>query len=534
MIAKINKDDLHFVEMISNPVCNAEILFHDFDDLGSYHPNKFGNIRKYQCKMLGYDSMLCPDKKLSEQEFFNLRNGMSESYNLGGRLTGKTRVAIIIDSIVSMINKGFKWAGISSFDAIHIRGVFEPIIAALENHKILKGFKPRIIRSPSYQIRTNNGCLLESINMNIASKIPGGQFFQKHMDKLWQEESSFLTKEVSNKMLMAQSEMGCINRWSGMTTFSKVSPMGEIFNDLKKKNKILNFPSYVNPTWSKEKEDAAIKEFGGKSSHGFLVQILGKVVESGDSVFDMDRIRDTYIYDKKDNPILIKNFEINKENYFKFKELIIVERPINAEKCVIALDKGEGNAPTEIIVLFSINKKFKYEYNISLFKLKPDEDEEVIDFIIDKLNPNLIGVDQTSGTGKTLVIHLAKKYPQNVIGVSFNENIEIGFETDEKGRIKRDSSGHSIMKKVNIVDWSVQQLKELFYNNKIECLVDYKLDTQFSGVIAATTKQGKIIYGYKTANHLYQGFQVFSIINFLTENKVLKSTKSRKTSLGVC
>jgi hypothetical protein len=342
-----------------------------------------------------------------------------------------------------------------------------------------------------------------------------------------------MTKEVSNKQLMSQSEMGCIFRYSGMTTFSKMSPMGEIFDNLKNKNKIINFPSHSNPTWDEKKEEDAIKEFGGKSSVGYQVQILGKVVESEECVFDMERIRDTYLYDRKDNPIMIKSFEINKENYHKFREVIVVDRPSNIEECLVALDKGEGSAPTEIIVLFKINKKYKYEYNITLFKLKPDEDEIVVDYIIEKLRPNVVGIDQTSGTGKVLTINLSKKYPENIVGVCFNENIEIGFELDDKGRIKRDNTGHSIIKKANMVDWSIQSLKDLFYNKKIECLVDYKLDQQFSGVISTVTKQGKNIYGYKVANHLFQAWQVASIAIFLTEQKNIKAIKPKKTSLGV-
>jgi hypothetical protein len=533
MKTKITKEELTVVEMMHNPIACAEIMFHDFDNLGNFSPTEFGEIRKYQYPMLAYDIMLCEDKTKSKKENFNLRKGLAESYNLGGRLTGKTRISIIVDSLISIFNKGFKWAAICSLDAIHIRGVFEPIISGLENHKILKNLKADTLRSPSYQIRASNGCLLESVNLNIASKNPGGQFFGKHVDKLWQEESSFMTKEVSHKQLMAQSEMGCINRYSGMTTFSKMSPMGEIFDDLKNRNKIVNFPSHANPTWDETKEEDAIKEFGGKNSVGYLVQILGKVVEGGDTTYDMDRIRSTYIYDKKDNPVTIKSFEINKENYLRFKEMIVVERPNNADQCIVALDKGEGSAPTEIIILFKINKKFRYEYNITLFKLKPDEDEAVVDWLIEKVKANLVGIDQTSGTGKVLFINLSKKYPENIIGVSFNENIEIGIEKDEKGKTKYDASGHAEVKKANMVDWSVQCLKDIFYNDKIECLVDYKLDQQFAGVVSITSKQGKILYGYKAENHIYQAFQVFSILNFLTEYKNIKPIRRKKLCSGV-
>ena len=526
MIEKISESDLILFECLRNPTSCTEILFSDFDDLGNFSEKEYSRVRVYQYPFQNYGSLFCEDSSLTKKQNFDIKKGFSDSYILGGRLTGKSLIGLIVDVCLSFFNKTFNWGVVSSYDALHVRGVMEKILSALENHKILKLLKPKPLRSPCYKVTTENGCLLESVNDNLMGKNPGAQWFQKHVDINWVEEASFLTKQVTNKKLMAQSELGVIDRFSGMTTFPKVSPMGEIFYNLKNSNKIINLPSYANPTWNEEKDEAAILEFGGKNSVGYEVQILGKVVEAGDSVYDIERIRETY---KKDVPI--KAFEINKNNFYRYKEIIIVDRPSNADSVYICLDKGEGAAPTEIIVLFKINGIYKYEYNITNFKLSPDEDNEVVDFIVQTIKANVIGIDVTSGGGKAMFSHLAKKYPENVVGVSFNEKIDIDFAKDDKGNNIYDKSGKPQYQDAYVTDWSVQRLKHLFYNKKIQCLMDYKLDQQFDGIIVMKSGQ-RTIYGSKVANHLYQAWQVFAICLWNYEFKEMKPIQNRKPSLG--
>jgi hypothetical protein len=532
MIAKAKREDLIMFYILSHPISCAEVMFHDFDALGTWDKNKFGHIRIYQYPMLSYDGLFLEDKKLSKEKNWEIKNNLAESYNLGGRLTGKTIISITLDWLIATWNNLYKKGVISSFDKLHVQEIFEKTINCVENHKIMRILNAHSLRSPTYKINFANGCLLESVNMNIASKNPGGQFFGKHIDRHGMEESSYLTKEVSHKMLMAQSERGCINRFSGMTTFTKTSPIGEIFFDLKNKKKIINLPSYINPTWNDKKEADAIKEFGGKDSPGYQVQIDGKVIEGAESVFDIQRIRQTYIIDKKGNPISIKAFEVNKDSFFRYKEIVIVEKPINAEFLGIYADIGEGGAPSEYIIISQTNKIYKYIYRISTFQLSPEEEKDFIKYLIEILQPNIIGLDNTSGVGKALISALIKDYPDNVIPVSFNENIAIDFEKDKQGNYIKDDKGNYIYKQANVVDWSMQCLKDIFYSKKIQMYEDIKFDTQISNVIVGKTKQGKVLYGYKTANHLFQAFQVFAICHFLTEFKNIKPVIKRKPGFG--
>jgi hypothetical protein len=536
MIDKISNEDLILFSILRHPISATEVLFSDLGNLSLFDENKYSEVRKYQYFYLSWDSLLFENSKLSEDELFRLKNGMSEAYILGGRLTGKSLIGLIVDVLLSLFNNIFKKGSISSADAEKIKKVMEQIFVALEYHPIFKLLNIRAKRNP-YQALVPNGACLESVNNNVAGKNPGGNYHGRHDERNWEEESSYLTNQITREKLMAQAEIGCIHHYTGMTTFSKESPMGKKYYDFKNKSKIINFPSYINPTWNEEKEEAAIKEFGGKSSSGYQVQIDGIVIENGESVYDIERIRETYIKDKDGVPILIKCFEINKINFIRHKEIIIIDKPINAELCGIYTDVGEGGAPTEIIVLFQSNGIYKYTYNITTFKLTPDEDKEIHEFIIDTLQANVIGIDTTSGGGKALFCSLATKYnkpdEEHVFGVSFNEKIPIDFERDQKtNSIKYDSKGKPIHKEEYIIDWSIQVLKRIFYGKKIKCLTDMKLDSQFDGIIVMKSGQ-RTVYGSKTANHLHQAFQVMSIVHWNTEFKNIQPIQTKKTGMGV-
>ena len=528
MIEKISEEDLIIFELLRNPVASTEILFSNLGSLSEFDEDKFSEVRKYQWNYLSYDQLLFDNKELSEKEFFNLKKGMSQTYILGGRLTGKSLIGLIVDVVLALFHNTFHKGSVSSADAEKIKKVMEQVFVPLEFHPILKLLNIRVIRNP-YQAKTPSGTILESVNENVAGKNPGGNYHGRHDEKSWIEEASYQTNQIAHERLMAQSEMGIINHYTGMTTFAKESPMGKIFYDLKNECRIINLPSYVNHTWDADKEEAAIREFGGKSSSGYQVQIDGQVIENGESVYIIEKIRDTYLRDTNGTPIPIKTFEINTNNFFRFKDIAIVDRPNNAEAIHIHMDIGEGGAPTEIIVLSKIKDVYKYIYNITTFKIAPDENEVVVRYLIETLKANVVGIDITSGGGKALFCNLAKDYnkdnEEHIFGVSFNEKIAIGFKQDEKGN---STSEHV---EEYIVDWSIQRLKQIFYNSKIRCLYDLKLDAQMDGIIVMKSGQ-RTVYGSKCANHLHQAFQVFAIIDWQTEFKNINPTQRRKLGGG--
>jgi hypothetical protein len=130
------------------------------------------------------------------------------------------------------------------------------------------------------------------------------------------------------------------------------------------------------------------------------------------------------------------------------------------------------------------------------------------------------------------LINKYKDNAQSFIPVDFNSVIEIGFKKDTNGKFITDKNGKHVLETVSTVDWSVQQLKDIFYNKKIECYEDTKFDAQINNIISQRSKQGKILYDCKGENHLFQAFQVFAISHWITEFKQLQPIKRNKPGLG--
>lgn len=523
MIESINEEELEFMEAWYDPICQIESLFPDIDNMKYFSENEFGHIRTGQLPMISYEYCIDDDFELSEKYNFQMKEGAGSIWAFGGRLFGKTAYVERTDIPISlMLLDGYK-CGFSAYDATHIRGVLEEIIPAFDYHPILKIFKPYVTRHPTYNISAINGFTLESVNMNVNSKAPGNGFFQKHFRKLWIDEASMETEEVYNKRMDSKSEDGCIIRASGMTNFTKYSPAGKVFYDITKKPWIYNLPQYSNPKWDNKSKEKAIKDYNGESSISYRIFVKGEVVEEGVSVFDMQRVRENYD-DEKD----IKHFEINKENFNYFKFDLVIEKPSNVSCLYVCADIGES-APTEIAII-GLVEKYKYLYNITLYNLTDKQQKEIFEFIADKCNANVIALDTSEGTGRSIARHLEDKYgKEHLVWVSFSEKIPVDFEKDETtGEVVFDS-GKPVYREEYIADWSIKRLKDLFYDNKIILPLDYKLDKQLNSVISMQSGNRVIYECFSSDTEILtdQGWKYFKDLNKTEKIATLNSKKNK-------
>lgn len=245
MLEKISKEEMQLIEMFEDPLCAAECLFSDIENLSHEPEMQLGHIRFAQIPMLSFEYLIDEDPNLSKKENFKLKEGAGNIDCFGGRLFGKTHIVETVDILLSILHLPNMEVGFTSTDHIHIKGILEEkVIPVLEKHPFFKLFNPKFNRSPNYRISCNNGYVLIGINMNLQAKQPGSQFFQRHLKRLYLEEASFETEEVFNKRIDAVSEDGCVIRSAGMTNFTKYSPAGRRFYDLKNKPWVCNLPQY--------------------------------------------------------------------------------------------------------------------------------------------------------------------------------------------------------------------------------------------------------------------------------------------------
>jgi hypothetical protein len=527
MLQQINKEDVEFCECLYDSLCMAESLFTNYDNLVLFTEGNLGHIRMGQIPLLSHEYRIAENPDISDKENFSLLTKAANSYILAGRNFGKT-LTEKIDLLISLVlHEGWPM-GITSYDAVHIRGVLEPVIDCLDSHDIFKHFKRNSKRSPTYLITSTTGATVEGINMNINNKNPGNQFFQKHLKKLWIEEQSFETEEVYKNRIDSKHELGCIERGSGMCNFTKHSPAGRLFYDLSLKPAVLNLPQTVNPNWDEKEKQKAIKKFGGESSIGYRIFVKGEVVEEGLSVFDMARIRPFYVEDRT-----LKLMEISKPKFPYYKNTLIVERPSNVDLLYVCADIGEA-APTEIIVLGKVGDKYKLLYNITCYNLTDKEQYTIFKYLIETLKANFVGVDTTDGTGRAIYRRLEEEYPkENLVWCCFNEKIPVDFARDEHNNIVY-KEGKPVYTEEYVSEWTVRHLKDLLYSGKIEIPEDsYKLDTQLNSVRVFQSGTRTIYECFSEENHIFQAFQVFSLAHWLNEFNLLKPMNSKNFCKGI-
>lgn len=360
-IENISEEELEYEECIRNPVCLIESYFHNFDSLGNFNPEFLGDVRKYQLPMISYEPMIDTENRpeMTLVEKFNLRKTVGDCYNFGSRLYGKTLCSMKLDLMVTVIHAKGEQIGFTSVSDEKIRTVLDDVSEGLENHPFYKMYNVKCKRSP-YNIRLNNGCRIIGINMNIGKKNAGDQFMGKHYKRLYLEESSMEPDMVYEKRKDSVSELGCVIRQASMCNFTEHSPAGKQFYDPNNRMKVINYPQFVNPiAWNEKEKQNKLKDFGGSDSWFWKTFVEGEVLTDGVSEIDMERIQ----YDKKKT---IKSFILRKDKYKKFKDIIICERPSNADEIYICFEEG-----TEILTNEGWKDFRNVTYNDKVLSLNP-------------------------------------------------------------------------------------------------------------------------------------------------------------------
>lgn len=534
LLEKITASELSFMEMWHTPRCLAESLFSDFDNSGRFDEKKFGSIRIYQLPMLSDEGLI--DFKttakyygLSKKEEFKLRKNVGDIYNLGARLYGKTVCSLKLDiALSSLYDKGLKSA-FWSIDEKRLRGVLDFIKRAIEYHPIFRIWDFYCSYKPEIKIYgKKNYWSLQGINITLKGKSPGEQFYQLHVDKMWGDEVSFETEEVYKKRRDSVGELGCIHRQAGMTNFTRNSPAGKAFFNPVNKANIINLPRYVNPFWTKEDYEDALKEFGGKEAPNFKVFVGGEIVEDGVSEFDMERVKQCYQPKKR-----IKRFELKKEQFKNFESLIIVERPKNAERIFVCADIGES-AGTDISIFSEVGNKYNYLYNIIVYNFTRKEQLKFFKWLIEKLEANVIGLDCGDAMGRNLADDLEEIYSKdNVVRYAGASRIRVGFKKDEKGKVII-KKGSPVYRQEYMSEWSVRRLKVLLYEGKLNIPSDYKLQDQINSVISTSSGTRKIYACIsESGDHLFSGWRVFAIAEWLKASFSDTPKMSTKWATGV-
>jgi len=439
-----------------------------------------------------------------------------------------------IDVLLQYIHK-VKQACVSSFDDRHLRNVTNPIALFIESHPFLQIFGLKNSRSNAVKrdpltVTSEHGSLIKGVNEQVDSPEPGVQFQSLHFTYLTIEETSYISEKGTKQRIDAGNATGYIERLSGIPDLRLGSPLTKILTDPKNKRKIWRLPQYVSPLWCEETKQKRIAEYSGENSSGYRLNVEAEILEGAYGFWDMARLKEKAIKQSRK----IKYFEVGKENFHDFENrLKAIERLPGADQVYIISDIGLGHTPSEVIIVFRVGDVYKYVYQISLFKLIQKEQAQIFKWLYDKLGTAFISHDATSDGGATIDELIALGIPQeHLLKVKLNTNLEVDFEKDEKGQIVRNNNGEPLMKKVNAMEFAMQELERLLYSGKLEIAFDDKFLREFNGYIVKQTGLRKV-YGSTTTDDLHQSFQILAIAIFFNENNPMENIKLQKRCYGV-
>lgn len=533
MDAPLTQEEIEFMELFHDPVA----LFENLIPVNENAPHVWSDEEQclvlylYQIMMLNFCYLIEDDPELSNQKNFNKKKGAGDCFSIGSRNTGKS-MTLKADGFFSWIHK-FREACLASFDQKHLTKVTEPLASYLESHPIAQIFhlkhgasKGVSRKVPGLRAISEHGCLIEACNEKTDGNKPGEDFHSKHYEILWYEEADKMSKEGTEKRIDSGSSLGYIYRPSGIPDLRLGSPLTNLLKDKKNKRYIWRLPQYVRPDWSDEMREKRIQEYNGASSSAYKLNVEAEIMEGAEGFWDMARLKENCYSPSR----RIKYFEVNKENYNRFKQNLIIERLPGAEQNFICTDLGYGGTASEVIILFYTNKKYKYIYNIPLFKLIPEEQIEVLYWIYEVLGGAFFGIDNTTDHGVVADGLVKKGVPSDqIVRVDFNSNIEVDFETDPKtGYILKDRNGQPIMKNAYTQHFAMQEMENLFYNGLMDIPQDEKFFEEFNGInVKMIGNRPK--FGSSTHDDLHQSFQTFAICRYFNEfNKTKNQNLNQK------
>jgi hypothetical protein len=523
MLKKLSEEEQILFECLCMSRSFVEIMFSNLDNLLEFEDEKFAFIRPYQETMLSYEYSVATDPELSDKENFLRKKGAGDSYAIASRRIGKSLVFLICDMLQSIMLLAGCETAFGSYDANHVRKIFSSIIPVVEYHPCYKGIKKVYNQTPQYLYIGKNGMKISGVNENAINQRKAGEnWIGLHPMKTWYEEISRWCSVAQEKQTEAVSELGVIFRGSGMADCTKNSPAGEIVSDRRNKNIIINYSQFVNPTWDEYTRKESLKKYKSEASFGWKVYVLGELVEDGYSALDMKLVSECY-----NDTTEIKNIEINKTTFSYYQDLLIVDKPKDAECTYIATDISDIGT-TETVIIFDTLSGLKYRYNITMLGLTDEQIYLVLKFLGEKLGANVLALDCGEAAGRGVSRRLLKDFSaENIFEYAGNKKIVVEFERTKDNYLKYDTAGKAIVKEEFMSEWAVQIIKEIFYNKRIDIPIDHKLDEQLSKLVS--TKSGnRVLYAISGEDHLFDAFKVFCCAWWQNHLSIISPIKKKK------
>ena len=495
-------------------------------------------IRNYQFAMQNYSYMYANDFSLRNKQNFQNMQKAGDLINIAARNIGKSFL-LIIDAFLELIHGNADESCIASFDFKHLMKVCKPISLLANFHPFFQIFKRQgkgvRFSAGGMEIDTISGHTMYGKNEKVEGNDPGTDFHGLHYKWFGYEEFSYATKAGTEKRIDSGDSEGYIEKVSGIPDIRLDSPLGKILLDSKNKNIICRLPQFVREDWDENSKRDMIDKYNGESSYGYKLNVRGDIIEGATGYWDMSRLRKACRYGT--SGATVKFFEIDQKKYYKLDQVLILDR-LPCKQCYVASDIGTTGSPSEIIIIFFDGEKYKYHYNIALYKLSTHEQAEVFAWIYERLGGAYIALDCTNADGRSIADELRRNTTissNEIIEVRMNKNIEVDFLKDKvTGAVLKDSHGNLLMREERTIDWAMTCLEKLFYIDEAMLIpTQEKFINSFSDFVVKQIGMKRTFGTLSGDDHLHQSFQCFAIAQFLNEFRQQIAKPGKKRCFGV-
>lgn len=395
----------------------------------------------------------------------SLQSNALRKVHCDGRDVGKTSEIEII-ACWAMLNCPGKSMLIATQCENHLFPVMNRIFRKFETIPEFASSIAEMRRSPSYFMRFTNGFTLWG---RIAG--PRGINFQgMHVDWQLVDEAQEMTETSWGELY--QSLNGGGRRWvygvpNGIrNTFYRMTFMRDAEQ--------YRWQSFLNPEYTKEKDDELAQLYGGRDSSGYKHRVLGLHGEPENAVFNLDDYYECIDESIKNSEIFIRGGE--------FGESML---PVAEDgEYYLGCDLGYSRDPSEFVVY-----KYDLPYFINVLRVHLENvnyaKQEKIILSLDKVYKfKKIGID-SGGSGQAVahhLIHQANELQTRLCLVEFNGTVDTVKTTDGKTTRRR------------IKEWTTEMLQRMMSSRSILFPRSLDRENQYANHTYYVNAQGLCVY----------------------------------------
>lgn len=337
----------------------------------------------------------------------SLESMASRKVHCDGRDVGKTS-EIEIMAVWAMLALPHREMLIATQCENHLFPLMNRLVRRFESTPILAKSLVEVKRSPSWFLRFENGFVLWG---RIAG--PRGMNFQGlHVD--WQivDEAQEMTDTAWGELYQALNGDGL--RWvygvpNGLrNTFYRMTRMEDVEQ--------YNWPSRLNPDFTKAKDRELVQLYGGKGSPGYVNRVLGQHGSPAHGVFDLDDYLACV-----DDGVVFSDLEVGEEDDFS------APGDVARGDYYLGCDLGFARDPSEFMVYRAEEPHFVNVLRVHLEGVNYAKQQRIIMALDDAYGFRRIGID-CGNSGRAVAHNLmaeGAEWCDKVMAFEFGSTLEL-------------------------------------------------------------------------------------------------------------